>query len=86
MLPVREYVRETGADQDALAKGQLEVRYLSLPPLLYDAISLNFGIDRASNYVHSDYQISWKGQRRYLSLQVRIDQGLMKLLVTRHDI
>jgi len=25
MLPVREYVRETSTDQEALAKGQLEV-------------------------------------------------------------
>jgi SpoVK/Ycf46/Vps4 family AAA+-type ATPase len=33
MLPVREYVRTTGTDKEAMEKGQLEVRliYLDLP-------------------------------------------------------
>jgi SpoVK/Ycf46/Vps4 family AAA+-type ATPase len=31
MLPVREYVRETSTDQEALAKGQLEVGHFFSP-------------------------------------------------------
>ena len=35
MLPVREYVRQTATNEEALAKGQLEVRIYSPSPAVF---------------------------------------------------
>lgn len=50
MLPVREYVRETSTNQEALEKGQLEVRLLILQILYPRAKCLG----RDSNCVRSE--------------------------------
>lgn len=61
MLPVREYVRQTATNEEALAKGQLEVRIHipapSFPHRTRLTVTLSY---RGSNCVHSDFQISTK--------------------------
>ena len=87
MLPVREYVRQTATNEEALVKGQLEVRIYSPSPVFFfwfHFVNCFFFSYRVSNFAHLGCLISTRGTvgLYYLNWpQLRAGHGLMKRMM-----
>jgi SpoVK/Ycf46/Vps4 family AAA+-type ATPase len=76
MMPVRDYVRATGDDQALLAKGQLEVRCLSLCSQLTHDFFQGFRLRPLSinDFFDSEPTTSSTGKER-----TEIDEGVLNI-------